>query len=59
MFIRKSNPCLFPLYPDKTQISVKPNETKNKNSLTSTFHFSIAGTSVFEAVDPEVHLTLH
>lgn len=44
MFIRKSNSCLFLRYPDETQISVKPNETKIKNSLTSTLHFSTAGT---------------
>ena len=30
MFIRKSNSFLFPLYPDETQISAKPNETKIK-----------------------------
>lgn len=66
MFIRKSNSFLFPLYPDETQMSAKPNETKNwkkktkKNSLTSTFLFSMAGTCVCvsEAADPEVHLTL-
>ena len=28
MFIRKSNSFLFPLYPDETQMSAKPNETK-------------------------------
>lgn len=31
------------------------NEMKNKNSLKSTFCFSIAGNLVFEATDPEVH----
>lgn len=32
MFIRKSNSFLFPLYPDETQISAKPNETKIKKT---------------------------
>lgn len=59
IFIRKSNSFLFPCYPDETQISANPNETKNKNSLTSTFLFLIAGNRMFEAMDPEVYVTLY
>ena len=39
---------------------IKKQTKKKKNSLTSTFLFSMAGTwvCVSEAADPEVHLTL-
>lgn len=58
VFIRKSNSFYFPY----TQMNIYFSKTKwnkNNNSLTSTFYFSIAGTCVFEAADPEAHLRLH